>query len=100
MKEGAKILIAVDGSECSDAALDDLIRAGLPEHAEALILSVAEVWLPLEPEFEEIRQNAASLHKAKEFQRRYEKSSKAIAEAEDLVKLAEKRLLYNFRYCK
>jgi nucleotide-binding universal stress UspA family protein len=41
-----KILIGYDGSDCAEAALDDLRRAGLPETAEAHILSVAEVWLP------------------------------------------------------
>src|SRR5690348_17226774 len=39
-----RILIGYDGSECADAALDDLRRAGLPEKGEALVLSVAEVW--------------------------------------------------------
>lgn len=38
-----KILIAHDGSSCSDQALDDLARAGLPAQAQALIISVAEV---------------------------------------------------------
>lgn len=38
-----KILIAYDGSECADAALDDLRYAGLPEIAEALVLSVGEI---------------------------------------------------------
>ncbi len=41
-----KILIAYDGSSCADAALDDLRRAGLPSEAEALVLSVADVWPP------------------------------------------------------
>jgi nucleotide-binding universal stress UspA family protein len=41
-----KVLIAYDGSECADAALDDLLRAGLPERTEAVILSVIEHWLP------------------------------------------------------
>lgn len=44
-----KILIGYDGSLCAEAALDDLARAGLPEVAEAQILSVAEVWLPPPP---------------------------------------------------
>ncbi len=44
-----KILIAYDGSDCADAALDDLRRAGLPPQAEALVVSVAEVWLPPPP---------------------------------------------------
>lgn len=38
-----KILIPYDGSDCGDAALDDLRRAGLPEAAEVMVLSVGEV---------------------------------------------------------
>lgn len=39
-----RILIAYDGSECSKNALVDLKRAGLPEKAEALIVTVADTW--------------------------------------------------------
>jgi len=38
-----KILIAYDGSVCSDNAIVDLRRAGLPAVAEAIVLSVAEM---------------------------------------------------------
>jgi len=38
-----KILIAYDGTECSDAAIADLRRAGLPAVAEVMVLSVAEI---------------------------------------------------------
>jgi nucleotide-binding universal stress UspA family protein len=41
-----KILAAYDGSECADAALDDLRRAGLPSDAQIKVLSVVEHWLP------------------------------------------------------
>jgi nucleotide-binding universal stress UspA family protein len=41
-----KILIAYDGSDGASAALEDLPRAGLPRVAEALIMSVADVFLP------------------------------------------------------
>jgi nucleotide-binding universal stress UspA family protein len=41
-----KLLIAYDGSEGSDVAIDELLRDGLPAEAEALVASVAEVWLP------------------------------------------------------
>ena len=41
-----KVLIAYDGSKSADAALDDLQVAGLPPHAEALIVSVGEVIMP------------------------------------------------------
>src|SRR5262245_54914924 len=39
-----KILIGYDGSECADAAIDDLRRAGLPGEATAVVLSVIESW--------------------------------------------------------
>jgi nucleotide-binding universal stress UspA family protein len=42
-----KILVAYDGSESADIAIDGLQRAGLPnEDVEALVVSVGEVWLP------------------------------------------------------
>jgi len=46
MKEVSRILIAYDGSACSDAALEDLRRAGLPAAAEAVVISLAYVFLP------------------------------------------------------
>ena len=44
-----KVLIGFDGSECAEAALHDLRLAGLPEDVEAVVLTVANVWLPPEP---------------------------------------------------
>jgi nucleotide-binding universal stress UspA family protein len=46
MTDRMKILVAYDGSECANAALDDLRRAGLPEDAQFKVLSVVESWLP------------------------------------------------------
>jgi nucleotide-binding universal stress UspA family protein len=46
VNEDVKILIAYDGSDSSDIAIDGLQRAGLPPEGEALVVSVAEVWLP------------------------------------------------------
>ena len=46
MSERMKVLIAYDGSSHANAALDDLQRAGLPRVAEALLMSVADVFLP------------------------------------------------------
>ncbi|HEV2803047.1 MAG TPA: universal stress protein [Pyrinomonadaceae bacterium] len=46
MKSISKILIAYDGSPCSDAALNDLRRAGLPAVVEAVVVTVAYVFLP------------------------------------------------------
>lgn len=54
MKEISKLLIAYDGSPCSDAALEDLKRAGLPEHLDAVVMSVAPlVFLPRDDQLSE-----------------------------------------------
>lgn len=42
-----KILIAYDGSSCADLALEDMRRAGLPRLAEAVVLSVSKLWMPV-----------------------------------------------------
>lgn len=41
-----KLLIAYDGSACSDHALEELPRLGLPADADATVLSVTDIWLP------------------------------------------------------
>jgi nucleotide-binding universal stress UspA family protein len=46
VNEDVKILVAYDGSDSSDIAIEGLQRAGLPTQGEALVVSVAEVWLP------------------------------------------------------
>lgn len=44
-----RILLAYDGRHGSDAALDDLARAGVPSAAEALVLAAADVPFDSEP---------------------------------------------------
>src|SRR5262249_2235470 len=44
--ERMKILIAYDGSESAEAAIDDLKRAGLPRRAEAIVMTIAEELIP------------------------------------------------------
>jgi len=41
-----KILIGYDGSACSESALADLIRAGLPPEVEATVITVSDEFLP------------------------------------------------------
>jgi nucleotide-binding universal stress UspA family protein len=48
METTTNILIAYDGSEPADAAIDDLALAGLPDGANAVVLSVVDAWLPEE----------------------------------------------------
>jgi nucleotide-binding universal stress UspA family protein len=45
-RDRMKILIAYDGSEVAESAIDDLKRAGLPRRAEAIVLTIAEELFP------------------------------------------------------
>lgn len=46
MKKVSRVLIGYDGSSCSDAALTDLGRAGLPLVVDAVVVAVADIILP------------------------------------------------------
>ena len=83
-----KVLIGYDGSECADAALDDLSQAGLPETGEVHILSVAEVWLPPPPPSSyEIIEEAKSAKSPADLQRNF---SKRCAGAREALALADR----------
>ncbi|HJU93638.1 MAG TPA: universal stress protein [Pyrinomonadaceae bacterium] len=53
MNDLFKLVIGYDGSHSSDAALNDLKRAGLPERADALVVTVADVFPPPEDDLAE-----------------------------------------------
>jgi nucleotide-binding universal stress UspA family protein len=92
-----KILIAYDASECAESALDDLRRAGLPREAEALVVSVAEVWLPPPPPAAyEVVAEAMAAQSPAGLQREYVKDSTPVLEARALAGLARERLRKNF----
>ncbi len=77
-----KGLIAYDGSECADSALDDLTHAGLPSKGEALVMSVAEVCLPPSPPSSyEIVQMASTANTPFGLERRYMAGSQAVKDA-------------------
>lgn len=91
-----KILIAYDGSACSDAALDDLKTAGFPHDVNAVVMSVAEVWLPPPPEGMSISEYARNLRSHPQAFKAWQTHAKEITEAEGLAKEAESRLRRNF----
>lgn len=92
-----KILIGYDGSDCADAALDDLTQAGLPAEAEAHILSVGEVWLPPPPPSAyEIVEQARKATSQAELERDYAKGCSAATGALALAERARERLMTNF----
>ena len=92
-----KILIGYDGSECADAALDDLTQAGLPETGEAHILSVAEVWLPPPPPSSyEILEEARQAQSPAALQRAFARGCAAAKEALALAEQARERVQAKF----
>lgn len=92
-----KILIGYDGSECADAALDDLSQAGLPGNGDVHILSVAEVWLPPPPPSSyEIIEEARHANSPAELQRDFSKQCAAAAQALALAERARDRVQARF----
>ena len=92
-----KVLIGYDGSDCAEAALDDLTRAGLPRTGEAHILSVAEVWLPPPPPSSyEILEEARKVQSPAELQRDFASRCPAAKEALALAERACERVKTNF----
>lgn len=63
-----KILVAYDGSEHANAAIDDLCLAGLPAQATALVLSVVDAWLPEEGDADETLPGLKDIRSAAEQQ--------------------------------
>ncbi|MEQ1762308.1 MAG: universal stress protein [Pyrinomonadaceae bacterium] len=87
-----KLLIAYDGSRCSEAALDDLVRAGLPDSCEALVISVAEVWLPPPSGSSNGTGIKLDLESERMIRRAYDKNNMRVAEANTLANHAKARL--------
>ena len=97
MKRNTKVLIAYDGSDCAEAALDDLTQAGLPENCEAIVMSVTEVWLPPPPGSSyEIVEQAMSVNVPADLKKVYAKGSAAVKSAKSLAERGAARVRANF----
>lgn len=95
MKEVSKILIAYDGSSCSEAAIDDLARAGLPTTAEAVVISAADIILP--PPDDKLPPDEMPAIRIPEVERRAKvRAQKVIKEAMALAERAAKRVKADF----
>jgi nucleotide-binding universal stress UspA family protein len=84
-----KILIAYDGSESADIGIDHLGRAGLPLEADALVVSVAEVW---PPPGDEVIDNTFPLQISAGLERARAHAAKIVEHAQQLAESASKRL--------
>lgn len=87
-----KLLIAYDGSDSADTAIDGLQRAGLPaENVEALVVSIGEVWLPPpDATADETSQTVPGLKEVRE------RAAQVMEEAEQLAQRGSKRVQQNF----
>lgn len=85
-----KILIAYDGSEGADAALEDLQRAGLPPDATVLVMTLADVFVP--PPIDEEIDNTFPLYLPPGIKRAHERARQKLEEAEALAKRASEKL--------
>jgi nucleotide-binding universal stress UspA family protein len=87
-----KILIAYDGSESADTAIEGLLRAGLPSRdVEAVVVSVAEVWLPL-PAHNEVLDDTFPLQIPQGLKHARERAASMIADAEEMAERGRKRV--------
>lgn len=93
MNELMKILIAYDSSECSDGALEDLRRAGLPKKVEALVMTLADVLLP--PPLNESDNNVAT-YVPQGVRLAHKRAELALAEAGALAKRASEQVKQSF----
>ena len=89
-----KILVGYDGSECADAALEGLKRAGLPKTADALVMTMADVFLP-SPIDEEI-DNTFPMYVPAGVKRAHERAERKLKEAESLAKQASEKIKRDF----
>jgi nucleotide-binding universal stress UspA family protein len=93
MKKISKVLIAYDGSSCSDAALEDLGRAGLPVAVDAVVVTVADIILP--PPDDELP-DVPAVRIPEVEQHAKERGERAIKEAQAFADQGARRVKANF----
>lgn len=98
INENMKLLIAYDGSDCSNEALKDLRRAGLPRKAQAVVVTVADVPLlpPPPPSSYEIVESVFVRHIHAKAEIAYEEALRPVEEAHALAVGATDRLRLSF----
>jgi nucleotide-binding universal stress UspA family protein len=88
-----KVLIGYDGSESAQAAIRDLLYAGLPQDIHALVLSVTDVYPPLPLSSFELAGDRESLHEEPPIiQKAHVLADAAMAEALELAAEGTRRV--------
>lgn len=85
-----RILIGYDDSESSKAAIRDLRNAGLPDSTEALVLSVADVFLP--PPFDDELDNTFPMYVPEGVRLAHERAERKLEQAATMAKEASGRV--------
>jgi nucleotide-binding universal stress UspA family protein len=94
MNKKLKILIGYDASEYADAALDDLKSAGLPKTAEALVMTMADVFLP--PPINEEIDNTFPMYVPAGVKRAHKRAAHKLKQAESMAKRASEQVKKSF----
>jgi nucleotide-binding universal stress UspA family protein len=95
MKKVSRILIAYDGSSCSDAALADLGSAGLPMTIDAVVVTVADIIVP--PADDELPSDDVPAVRIPKVERHAkERRERAVNEAQAFADQGAKRVKANF----
>ena len=88
-----KILVGYDGSECADAAIEDLARAGIGPNSEVMVLSGVDVWPHLPgSSFQEMDREAMAKSPLS-VQRAHKLAAQAMEEARELAKQGAERVM-------
>lgn len=85
-----KILIAYDGSASANGVFEDLNHAGLPEKCEALVVGVADVFLP--PPLDEKSDDAVPRYVSEGIKRAHQHAELKLKEAEARTVYASERI--------
>jgi len=87
-----RILIGYDGSEHSDAAIDDLKRAGLPRDCDVLIASIGDLLMSSPDLTEVLGQTLTSRRVVSGLKRAQTHAERVTKEAKEAAKRAKKRI--------
>jgi len=89
-----KVLIAYDGSEFANAAIEDLKLAGLPKTGEALVMTVADVFIP-PPANDEV-DNTFPMYVPDSVRRAHQRAQTKLEQAEAVAAQASKKVKETF----
>lgn len=94
MQEAMKILLGHDGSDSAEAALENLSAAGLPANVHALVMSLADVFVP--PPIDEKIDDTFPLYVPEGIKLAHARARRALDEAEEIARKARERISASF----